>query len=308
MPRRPAVLTLVGVGLAALAVYPLFGTGYGVRAMLQLFMWVALAGSWNIISGLTGYVSFGHVAFFGIGSYATAVLITKAGWPWLAAAFAGGAAAIGLALIIGYPCLRLKGPYFAIAMLGLNEVLRVLVSYFEGLTGGGLGLSLPTLHATVPIYYVMGGVAAAVTLATYLIVTSRFGLRLMTIREDEVAAEAMGIDTFHHKLAALVLSAVGPGIVGGLAARDQGYIEPISVFPLAMTITMIVMVLFGGKGTVWGPVFGASVLFLFQEAVWARFIYLHQLLFGAIIVAVVLLMPRGVLGLLQLKYRLPRTI
>jgi branched-chain amino acid transport system permease protein len=307
-PSRPAVLALLAVGLSALAVYPSFGTGYGVRAMLQLFMWVALAGSWNVISGLTGYVSFGHVAFFGIGAYATGILVLKAGWPWLAASLAGGAAAAVLAVVIGYPCLRLKGPYFAIAMLGLNEVLRVLVSYFEGLTGGGLGLSLPTLQATLPIYYVMGGVAAAVTLMTYLIVTSRFGLRLMTIREDEVAAEAMGIDTFRHKLVALLLSAVGPGIVGGLAARDQGYIEPVSVFPLATTITMIVMVLFGGKGTVWGPVLGASVLFVFQEAVWARFIYLHQLLFGAIIVAVVLLMPRGVLGLLQLKYRLPRTI
>jgi branched-chain amino acid transport system permease protein len=305
---RPALLALLTVGLAALAVYPVFGSGYGVRAMLQLFMWVALAGSWNLISGLTGYVSFGHVAFFGIGSYATAVLITRAAWPWLPAALAGGAVAVVLALVIGYPCLRLKGPYFAIAMLGLNEVVRVLVSYFEGLTGGGLGLSLPTLHATLPIYYVMGATAAAVTLLTYVIVTSRFGLRLMTIREDEIAAEAMGIDTFRHKLYALLLSAVGPGIVGGLAARDQGYIEPTSVFPLAMTITMIVMVLFGGKGTVWGPVLGAATLFVVQEAVWARFIYLHQLLFGAIIVAVVLLMPRGVLGLLQLRYRLPRTI
>jgi branched-chain amino acid transport system permease protein len=307
-PRRPAVFALLAVGLTALAAYPLVGTGYGVRAMLQLFMWVALAGSWNLISGLTGYVSFGHVAFFGIGSYAAAILITKAAWAWLPASLAGGVVAALLALLIGYPCLRLKGPYFAIAMLGLNEVLRVLVSYFEGLTGGGLGLSLPTLQATLPIYYVMGATAAAVTLLTYLIITSRFGLRLMTIREDEIAAEAMGIDTFRHKLAALLLSAVGPGIVGGLAARDQGYIEPISVFPLAMTITMIVMVLFGGKGTVWGPVLGAAVLFLFQEAVWARFIYLHQLLFGAIIIVVVLLMPRGVLGLLQLKYRLPRTI
>lgn len=292
----------------ALAVYPTFGTGYGVRAMLQIFMWIALAGSWNLISGLTGYVSFGHVAFFGAGAYTGAILITKAGWPWLAAAPAGGVGACVVALAIGYPCLRLKGPYFAIAMLGLNEVLRALVSYFEGRTGGGSGLSLPTLHATVPIYYVMAATAAAVTLLTYLIITSRFGLRLMTIREDEVAAEAMGIDTARHKLYAFLLSAVGPGIAGALAARDQGYIEPISVFPLATTITMIVMVLFGGKGTVWGPVLGAVVLFVSQELVWARFPYLHQLLFGAIIVAVVLLMPRGVLGLLQIKYRLPRTI
>jgi branched-chain amino acid transport system permease protein len=213
-----------------------------------------------------------------------------------------------LALVIGWPCLRLKGPYFAIAMLGLNEVLRVIVSYYEGLTGGGNGLSLPTLHASVPIYYAMGLVALAVTALTYLIITSRFGLRLMTIREDEVAAEAMGIDTFRHKLYAFLLSAVGPGIVGGLAARDQGYIEPLSVFPLITTITMIVMALFGGKGTIWGPVLGAVLLFTFQEIVWAHFIYLHQLLFGAIIVAVVLLMPRGILGVLQQKYNLPRTI
>jgi branched-chain amino acid transport system permease protein len=301
----PAALV---VGLAALAVYPWFGTGYGVRSTLQMFMWIALAGSWNLISGLTGYVSFGHVAFFGVGAYTGAILITTAGWAWPLAALAGGAAAGLLALLIGYPCLRLKGPYFAIAMLGLNEVLRALVSYFEGLTGGGNGLSLPTLDATRSVYYVMGLLAVGVTAATWLIVTSRFGLRLMTIREDEVAAEAMGIDTFRHKLIAFLLSALGPGVAGALAARDQGYIEPISVFPLAVTVTMIVMVLFGGKGTVWGPVLGAIALFVVQEIVWAHYPYVHPLLFGAIIIAVVLLMPRGVLGLLQLKYRLPRTI
>jgi branched-chain amino acid transport system permease protein len=301
-------LAALVLAVVALAVYPAFGTGYGVRAMLQLFMWIALAGSWNLISGLTGYVSFGHVAFFGIGAYTASILIVKAAWSWPLGALAGGVAGCLLAVVIGWPCLRLKGPYFAIAMLGLNEVLRALVSYFEGLTGGGSGLSLPTLQASIPIYYAMGLTAAAVTLVTYIIITSRFGLRLMTIREDEVAAEAMGIDTARYKLYALLLSAAGPGIVGALAARDQGYIEPLSVFPLATTITMIVMALFGGKGTVWGPVLGAVVLFVTQELVWARFPYVHQLLFGAIIVAVVLLMPRGVLGLLQQKYRLPRTV
>jgi branched-chain amino acid transport system permease protein len=271
-------------------------------------MWIALAQSWNLISGLTGYVSFGHVAFFGMGAYTAGILIARGGWPWPVACAAGGVAAMALALVIGWPCLRLKGPYFAISMLGLNEVLRVIVSYFEGLTGGGNGLSLPTLYASVPIYYAMGVVAALVTALAYVIVTSRFGLRLMTIREDEVAAEAMGIDTHRYKIYAFVLSAVGPGIVGGLAARDQGYIEPMSVFPLATTITMIVMALFGGKGTIWGPVLGAIVLYSVQELVWARFIYLHQLLFGAVIVTVVLLMPRGILGVLQQKYNLPRTI
>jgi branched-chain amino acid transport system permease protein len=298
----------LAVAVVALALYPRIGSGYGIRAVLQVFMWIALAGSWNIISGLTGYVSFGHVAFFGAGAYTAGVLIASAGWTWPVAALAGGIAAAVLALAIGVPCLRLKGPYFAIAMLGLNEVLRALVSYFERLTGGGNGLSLPTLDATVPVYYAMGLTAAVVTLGARLIIGSRFGLRLMTIREDEVAAEAMGIPTFRHKLGAFLLSAIGPGVAGALTARDQGYIEPLSVFPLATTITMIVMTLFGGKGTVWGPVLGAAVLFVAQELVWARYPYVHPLLFGAIIVAVVLAMPRGVLGLLQTKYRLPRTI
>lgn len=305
--RRVAAGALV-VTLIALAIYPVFGTGYGLRSMLQVFMWIALAGSWNLISGLTGYVSFGHVAFFGAGAYTGGILMASAGWPWPVAALAGGALAGLLALIIGWPCLRLKGPYFAIAMLGLNEVLRALVSYFEGLTGGGNGLSMPTLDATMPVYYAMGLIAVAVTLASRLIIASRFGLRLMTIREDEVAAEAMGIHTFRHKLVAFLLSAIGPGIAGALTARDQGYIEPLSVFPLATTVTMIVMTLFGGKGTVWGPVLGAVVLFVTQELVWARYPYIHPLLFGAIIVGVVLAMPRGVLGLLQQRYRLPRTI
>jgi len=305
--RRVAPALLV-VALIALAAYPAVGTGYGLRSVLQIFMWVALAGSWNLISGLTGYVSFGHVAFFGAGAYTGAILIASSGWSWPLAALAGGVAAGVLALGIGWPCLRLKGPYFAIAMLGLNEVLRALVSYFEGLTGGGNGLSMPTLDATVPVYYAMGLTALAVTLGSRLIIGSRFGLRLMTIREDEMAAEAMGIHTFKHKLLAFLLSAIGPGIAGALAARDQGYIEPLSVFPLATTITMIVMTLFGGKGTVWGPVLGAVVLFVAQEMVWARYPYIHPLLFGAIIVAVVLAMPRGILGLLQMKYRLPRTI
>ena len=305
--KRLFLAALCGA-LFLLMLYPLEASGYGVRFTLQLFMWVALAQSWNLISGLTGYVSFGHVAFFGTGAYAAAILIATHGWHWVPASLLGGLAAMLLALVIGYPCLRLKGPYFAISMLGLNEVMRVLVSYFEGLTGGGLGLSLPTLHASVQIYYAMGLAALAVTAAAHFIITSRFGLRFMTIREDEIAAEAMGIDTARYKLYAFLLSAFIPGVVGGFFARDQGYIEPISVFPLVTTITMIVMALFGGQGTIWGPVLGAVALFVFQEMVWARFLYLHEFFFGAIIVVVVLLMPKGILGVLRERYRLPRTI
>jgi branched-chain amino acid transport system permease protein len=298
------LLAVVG----GLAVLPLFASGYVISFTIQVFMWIALAGSWNLISGFTGYTSFGHVAFFGVGAYTGALLITRAGWPWLAASLAGCVPAAALALLIGYPCLRLKGPYFAIAMLGLNEVVRALVSYFESFTGGGSGISLPPILSIAPVYYAMGGAAIAVTLLSYLIMTSQFGLRLLSIREDEIAAETMGINTSLMKLYAFLLSALFPGIVGGLYAWYSSYIEPLGVFRLLTTITMIIMCLFGGKGTVLGPVLGAVLLSVFQELVWARFLFVHQAIFGALIVGVVLLMPRGIMGVLQERYRLPRTV
>ena len=294
--------------VTVLAMLPALLSGYHVSFLIQVFMWIALAGSWNIISGFTGYVSFGHVAFFGIGTYTAALLITKAGWHWLPAGLAGSIPAMLLALVIGYPCLRLKGPYFAISMLGLNEVVRALVSYFEGFTGGGSGISLPPIVATVPVYYAMGAVALTVPLVTYFIITSRFGLRLLSIREDELAAEAMGINTARHKLYAFLLSAAFPGIVGGFYAWYASHVEPMSVFPLITTITMIIMCLLGGSGTVLGPVLGAVLLSIFQEMVWARFLWVHQALLGTLIVAVVLLMPRGILGILRQYYALPRAI
>ena len=301
-----AFLAGLAVLAAALALYPMVGTGYGVRAMLQLFMWIALAGSWNLISGLTGYVSFGHVAFFGAGAYAGAILIAKAGWPWLPAALAGGAAACVLALVIGYPCLRLKGPYFAIAMLGLNEVMRIIASSWESLTKGGTGITLPPVLNIVPLYFAMGLTALAVALVSRAVVRSKFGLRLLSIREDEVAAEAMGINTARHKLAAFALSAMGPGVVGGFFAEYTSYIDPVSVFPVLTTVTMIIMTLFGGQGTVLGPVIGSVALYFFQDYVWARFLFLHQALFGALIVAVVLCMPSGIMGLLRAQGWVPR--
>lgn len=304
---KRAALVALTLAAAALALLPLFGSGYQVTFTIQVFMWIALAASWNLMSGFTGYVSFGHVAFFGVGAYTAAILITKAGWHWLPAAAAGALPAMALALAIGYPCLRLKGPYFAISMLGLNEVVRALVSYFEDFTGGGNGISLPPDAENGPVYYAMGGVALAVTALTWWVVRSRFGLRLIAIREDETAAEAMGVDTARLKLYAFLLSAAFPGIVGGLYAWYASHIEPLSVFPLLTTITMIVMCLFGGAGTVLGPVIGAVALSVLQEIVWARFLYLHQAIFGALIVAVVLLMPRGIVGLLRQRFRLPRT-
>jgi branched-chain amino acid transport system permease protein len=171
----------------------------------------------------------------------------------------------------------------------------------------GQATGLSGLPLRTNLVWVGVSALATVVMARRLSVSTQ-GRALFAIREDEVAAEAMGIDTFRYKIYAFLLSAPAPGIVGGLLARDMGYIEPISVFPLVTTITMIVMVLFGGKGTIWGPVLGAVILFTFQELVWAHFPHAHQILLGAIIVTVVLVMPRGILGVLQQRYNLPRTV
>ncbi|MFQ5830686.1 MAG: branched-chain amino acid ABC transporter permease, partial [Candidatus Methylomirabilia bacterium] len=264
-------------------------------------MYIALASSWNIISGYTGYVSFGHVAFFGVGAYVCAIMITRQGMPWVPAVLVGGAGAALLSLILGFPCLRLKGPYFAIVMLGIGEIMRVTVLYFEDLTEGGFGISFPHPDATIPSYFAMGITAAAVVALSQWLANSKFGLRLMSIREDELAAEAMGINTTKYKIVAFVLSAFFPGVAGGIYAYYLSYIEPESTFAVLITINMAIMTIFGGRGTVLGPVVGAASLYVMSELVWIRFPFLHLALFGAIIIVVILFMPRGIMGLVGAK-------
>ncbi|GIX46897.1 MAG: branched-chain amino acid ABC transporter permease [Candidatus Tectimicrobiota bacterium] len=309
MRPLPRDLLLLGLCLV-LAVLPVSAAPqYVVSLVLFVFMFIALAESWNLLSGYTGYVSFGHVVFFGVGAYTTAITMTRWGLAWLPASLLGGVAAVGLALLIGYPCLRLKGPYFAISMLGLSEVVRLLALYLEPLTGGGMGISRirpPTPDPTPVVYWAMEAMAVLVVAVTYAIDRAQFGLRLKSIREDELAAEAMGINTTAYKMYAFLLSAFFPGIVGGIHAYYLSYIEPDSTFALLYTINMAIMTIFGGRGTVWGPVIGAVTLYLVSEAVWVRFPFLHLVLFGLVIMIVVLFMPRGVLG--WIATRRPRLV
>jgi branched-chain amino acid transport system permease protein len=286
---------------------PAWGSGYLVTLLLLTFMYTALAASWNLISGFTGYVSFGHAAFFGIGAYAAGILLARRLLPWPAAALVAGLAAAALALLLGYPALRLRGPYFAIALLGLAETVRILVTVAEPLTGGGKGLTLPPTLNLVPTYYAMGLLAALVVGTTYVVATSPVGLRLLAIREDEVAAEVGGIRTTLHKLGALCVSAAFAGIAGGLYAWNIGYIDPVTVFASGITVRAIAMTMFGGQGTVWGPVIGAVVLTYTGEAFWARFPFLHTALFGAMIVAILLFLPGGVIARCQDRGWLPRS-
>lgn len=293
----------VGVALVLLAAAgPLMVNDYHLSFLLQLFMMVALAQSWNLISGMTGYVSFGHAAFFGVGAYAGTLFI-QFGYPWPLAIFLGSAIALLVSVPIGFLTLRLRGPYFAIAMLGLNEVARIVATLWVDLTNGGSGITLsPSLLPSLTInYYLMLALAIIGTAVVARVYHSRFGLELRAIREDEGAAEMVGVNTTRSKLAAFVLSALIPGAVGTVSVMYTSYTNPSSAFDPALNIQMIVMVMFGGTGTVWGPVLGASILMLLRELLWAQFPALHLAMLGVMLLAVVLFLPGGIMSVFTRK-------
>jgi branched-chain amino acid transport system permease protein len=264
--------------------------------VLFTMMYVVLALSWNIISGFTGYTSFGHVAFYGIGAYATAILVADYRWPWLATLGVAALAGALVAVAIGYPVLRLKGPYFAIAMLGAAEGTRVVATVWDDLTHGGLGISLPSAETSFPTYYAMLALMAVTIVVAYVVGHSRIGIRLSAIREDEVAAEALGINVTRYKLAAFVLSAVFPAVAGGIQAYKVLYIEPLGVFFVQITIAMALMSMLGGKGTVIGPIIGAVLLYSAQELTWVNFPTAHLIAYGVFIIVVARFLPRGLMG------------
>jgi branched-chain amino acid transport system permease protein len=289
-------LILLAALLAVLLALPGLLSVYLRSFAMFTMMYVVLALSWNIISGFTGYTSFGHVAFYGIGAYACAILVADYAWPWLPTLAVAAVVGAAVAIAIGYPVLRLKGPYFAIAMLGTAEGTRVITTVWDGLTHGGLGISLPSAETSWATYYAMLALMAVTIVVAYAVGHSRFGIRLNAIREDEVAAEALGIDATRYKLAAFTLSAVFPAVAGGIQAYKVLYIDPPSVFFVQITIAMALMSMLGGKGTVIGPIVGAVLLYTVQELTWVNFPSAHLIAYGLFIVIVARFMPRGLMG------------
>jgi branched-chain amino acid transport system permease protein len=289
-------LALLGLLALVLAVLPHGLSVYLLSFALFTMMYVVLALSWNIISGFTGYTSFGHVAFYGIGAYACAILVVDHDWFWVPTLVVGALAAGLIALAIGYPVLRLKGPYFAIAMLGMAEGTRVVATVWDSLTHGGIGISFPSVENSASTYYAMLVLMLITIAVAYLVAHSRFGIRLNAIREDEVAAEALGINVTRYKLVAFVLSAIFPAAAGGIQAYKVLYIEPQAVFFVQITIAMALMSMLGGKGTVIGPVVGAVLLYAAQELTWVNFPTAHLIAYGLFIIVVARFMPRGLIG------------
>jgi branched-chain amino acid transport system permease protein len=301
--NRQLVLAAFLIAIAASAPLlarfaPSVVSDYQLSFLLQLFMMIALAQSWNLISGMTGYVSFGHAAFFGVGAYSGALML-QAGLPWWLAILAAALVALVVSIPLGFLTLRLRGPYFAIAMLGLNEVGRIIATLWVSLTGGGDGI--PLAPALLPPlrwnYYAMLLLAVAACVLVARVYHSRFGLELRAIREDEGAAEMVGVNTTRNKVLAFMLSTIIPGAVGASFSMYTSFIDPNSVFASALNIQMIVIVMLGGSGTIWGPVLGATIVVLVREWLWASFPALHLLLMGAVIILIVLFLPGGVLSL-----------
>jgi branched-chain amino acid transport system permease protein len=291
----------IALGAAALLILvamPSLLSPFLVQFLMNLFMLAALAESWNIVGGFTGYASFGNVAFFGVGAYATGVLLTAAEFPFAVALAAGGIAATVFAALVGIPILRLKGHYFAIATLGVAETTREVV-YNLRITGGGTGLTMPISRSALPFYYLMLGILLAATLVNWWLSSSRFGYGLIAIREDEDAAAAMGINTPLYKTIAFSVSGGLAGLVGGVFAYWITFIDPDGVFKVNTTIQMIIMAVFGGAGTVAGPLLGALVLSSVSELLSTQLVSLAELVNGLIVIFVVLFMPRGLAEVLR---------
>ncbi|HZD23786.1 MAG TPA: branched-chain amino acid ABC transporter permease, partial [Acidimicrobiia bacterium] len=240
---------LLMVLIAGLATMPLIPNWFPDQAWVtnsrlfsftQMFMLVTLASNWNLTGGFAGYVDFGHVVFFGIGAYGTAILMNY-GWAFWPAMVLGAVFAMVFALIIGYPTLRLRGPYFAIAMLGTFVAVREIVRVWKSLTGGGVGLTLPPYLNRPLFFWVTLGLAVVVVSLMWWIRRSEFGYTLVAIREDEVGAEMRGINTTVNKITAFALAGFSTGVVGGLWAYQNTFIDPDIVFLPSRTVELVMM-------------------------------------------------------------------
>lgn len=302
-------LTLLAV--AGFGAWPLvIGQASLRETLFTALLAIALASSLNIILGFTGYVSFGHVVFFGLGGYVGMLVLSKGAPLWVAMPLGGLAAGL-LAYGLGAAILRLRGAYFTLATIGVNEAMRAFVNNFAPF-GGATGISLKftvyndyggAANALWLVYGLLLAVTLAAILLSYTVKTSKFGLGLMAIREDEDAAEVMGVVTPHAKTWAYVLSAIIPGIVGVIFFFKNGNIEPADAFRLQISIESIVMVMLGGQGTVIGAVLGAAGYQQLRSFLLTNPLVkdLQLAIAGGLLLLIVLFIPTGVVGLIRRK-------
>ncbi len=282
------------LGVVILALMPRWTSDYHVSVLLDVLMWVALTESWIILSGYTGYISLGHAAFFGLGSYFMALTWPKL--PFLLGILLAGTLSSLFALIIGLMVFRVRGPYFVILTLGLTEFILHVVINLEIKLGGTVGRILMGAPDLVTLYHAMLAVAIAAVIVAYLVKNSRFGAGLFSLKEDEEAANALGVNTTLQKWVAYVISAFFPGVVGAIMALRHSYIDPYNAFDPMVSFQVIVMAFLGGMEEVEGAIGGAVLLTLVSEALWARYPYYYMIMIGVIMIVTVKFMPLGLVA------------
>jgi len=280
--------------IIALALVPLMIEKDSIINLLVLiFLYITLASSWNILGGFTGQTSLGHAAFFGLGSLATRQLWI-AGFPIIPSLLAGGFLSVAFAMLIGAPAFRLKGVYFAIGTLALAQILNVTVGN-EFPTISALPAEELSAYQLTPRYYVFLGLVIIAIGISYYLVNSRFGLGMMAVREEEDAAESLGISALRHKLLALGISAFFTGLAGGaFAYYHVSYYLQFPFMPI-WSLDMLTMVYIGGTGTVLGPIIGAVFFVLLKEFLVLNVGEYHLIVFGVLFILVVLFLPGGII-------------
>ncbi|MDB5648548.1 MAG: branched-chain amino acid transporter permease [Hyphomicrobiales bacterium] len=295
-----SVLVLVIMSVIMLAFLPWIASDVMLQFAINTLLLATLAQSWNILGGFAGYVSFGNSVFYGLGTYGTAIAMAQFGLPFWVGLMLGALLAVICALIVGLPILRLRGPYFAIATLGLSGVMGAIVSNMD-IAGANIGLILPLTRADPMFYELSLGLLVVTTVCVAWLSMSRFGMALIAIREDEDAAGTMGVNTTRYKVAALVLASLFTSIAGGIHAYWITFVDPASAFDPTLNVRMVIMAVFGGSGTVFGPVIGSFLLSTIYELLAFWISTAAALLFGVVIVLAVLFMPKGIADLALAK-------
>ena len=291
-------IILVLATIALLASVPWFGSDVLIQFGINALLLAVLAQGWNIIGGYTGYASFGNSVFYGLGSYGVGIAMAQWELPFAVGLVFGVVLAVAFAFLLGLPVLRLKGHYFAIATLALAQVMIAIVSNVK-LAGQNVGLVLPPLNNDRLFYELALGLLVLATASVFWLTRSRFGFGLIAIRENEEGAAVLGVNTTLYKVLAFALSGVFCSLAGGIHAYWVTFIDPESAFDISLNVKMIIMAVFGGPGTVLGPIVGALTLSAVSEFLSSEVTSIAGLFFGVVVVAAVVLMPRGLADMLR---------
>jgi branched-chain amino acid transport system permease protein len=292
---RSAILPAILLAVFAVLPVPISSPNF-FRLLFITFLWITTSIAWNLLGGFAGQVSFGFAVFYGTGAYTTALLMDAGVNPFLAFLVSGMTAAV-VSLIVGLPAFRLRGPYFAIATIGIGEAVRVVMTNLS-FTGGASGYRILEHRPFRQLehYYTALLLATIAFVLSHSIAYSKFGLGLKAIRQDEDAAASLGVNPYTQKLAAHALAAALTGIAGGVFARYAAFIHPGGVFGFHTSVHILLMPVIGGIGTVWGPVLGGFTFGIVEEEIVAAFPEVHLLLYGMLLIFIVLFEPGGILG------------